>query len=205
MKNKSILTSLFTAVMVVALTNSLFSPAFAFSYKEQFKQTALVGPTFVSAPLERFLLIRKGSAVCAIRFTDYNNFASSAGNDLAVSKASAEYDYFFQNDGSGDFKKSNVETGHMKISVSGVASVISTTWGGGSNTPLVKCGSLSLVWDGSVGIKFFQGAEPQDEGIKLAPTKWQDVNKIDLNDLGFTWYRYDKTRKTFTIPVDDIW
>ena len=191
-------------VVAIIFVSGLFSPAFAFSYKEQFKQFAMVGSMFVSAPLERFLLIRKGSTVCAIRFTDYNNFSSSGG-DIAVSKTSAEYDYFFQNDGSGDFKKSNVETGHMKISGSGVASVASTTWGGGSNIPLVKCGSLNLAWNGNVGIKFFQGTEPQDEGIKLAPTKWQDVNEIDLNDLGFTWYRYDKMRKVFSIPVDDIW
>jgi hypothetical protein len=202
MKNKSILTSLLPAVVTITFTSSLLSSAFAFSYKEQFKQVALVGSMSVSAPLERFLLVSKGRAVCALRFTNYNFFAS-AGSGPVVSKVSAEYDYFFQNDGSGDFKKSNVETGHLKVGGSYVG--INTTLGGGATSTSVMCGSLELTWDGYVGVKFFQGTEPQDEGIKLAPTKWQDVNKIDLNDIGFTWYHYDKTRKTFTIPVDNIW
>ncbi len=203
MKIKTTTTSLLAAI-VITCASSLLMPVFGGdNYNERIKHNVMISSNQVSSPIGYFLLARKGKAACAIRFTDYNRHNSFAGNGPIISKNSADYDYFYQGDGSGDFKKPNVEAGHLKAGENYVG--ISNTVGGGSDPTSLMCGSLELPWDGTIAIKFFQGAEPHDEGIKLAPTKWRDVNEINVYDMGYTWYRYDKTRELIEMPVEKLW
>src|SRR5688500_11132430 len=61
--------------------------------------SALVDRTAVAAPLGKFLLVRRGSDICAVRFTKFHG---------GVEAGSTEYDWYFQGDGSADFRKANV-------------------------------------------------------------------------------------------------
>jgi hypothetical protein len=203
MKTKLTMTSLCSAMMAFTCISSCAdSPQ---NQKTTPPQFAEVTKWTVSVPLGYFLLIHKDNTTCAIRYTD-NKTASggystsySEGNGHYESRFYAEYDYFYQDDGSGDFKKNNVITGHDKlVGVSG-------TWSPSDQTDSisVKCGALKLR--GLSGVAFYQGLDPQDEGIELAPTKWRDVSEINFSDPKIKWYRYDKTRQTIKIPILDLW
>jgi hypothetical protein len=215
MKNKSILTSLFTAAMVITgISSWADSPQRQKIIPLQYTE---ISKSAVSAGVGYFLLLRTNNLSCAIRFTDYKivsggypvsysgdysyNNTYSEGNARFESRSYAEYDYFYQNDYSSDFKKSGVKIGHEKLAG------IGWFWNPmNQDAPtVVKCGSLMLQIQTPVAVTFFEGVEPRDQGIELAPTKWQDINEINLNDPRVKWYRYDKTRQNIRIPVEDLW
>jgi hypothetical protein len=177
--------------------------------KELIRRHVLLTSFSVSSPTGYWLLARKDNMACAIRFTDFK-VARSAGyasfseptsnsenNIHGEGRIYAEYDFFSQTDGSGDFKKSNVSLGHNK------ATRADGNWGGYGD--LTGCGSL-ILQIGSFGIGVaFNLSEPQGESVELAPTKWQDVGEINISDPRIKWYRYDKTRRDIKIPIEDLW
>ncbi|MEQ1597946.1 MAG: hypothetical protein ABL880_01125 [Methylotenera sp.] len=213
MKNKSVLTSLLPAIVTIILFGGLLTPAFGEeSYLDQLKHYVFLTPTSVVSPIGYWLLIRKDNTTCAIRFTDFQMFGGSTftnysgspneGSVRTETNSYAEYDFFSQNDGSGDFKKNNMVLGHNKIAKA------TGTWE--SSDDLTGCGALSLKWAGTplqpagTGVVFYT-AEPREEGIELAPTKWRDASEINIKDPRIKWYRYDKTRKHTRTPIENLW
>lgn len=199
MKNKTITTSLLSAIVIIILFGSLLTPAFGReSIYERIKKNAIVDRTTVSSPLGYFLLMRKENTVCAIRFTNYQGSDSIGGGaGVFVSKASAEYDYFYQDDGSSDLKKENIDSGHSKLSATAVSS------GNIVKNILIKCGSFELKWVGA-GV-YMSNQMPARDEIEFAPTKWRDINEVNFNDPRVTWYRVDFKRDLIEIPIDDLW
>ncbi|MDX1914409.1 MAG: hypothetical protein SFU55_02395 [Methylophilus sp.] len=189
-----------STVIVTASFSSLLTPAFGReSIYERVKKNAFVSHITISAPLGYFLLIRKDSVTCAFRFTDYqasDNGSSGAG--VHVSKATAEYDYFYQDDGSSDFKKENVVSGHSKLSS------IVTSFDNAVPNRLIKCGSFEFKWAG-VGIFMSNQIPVREEGVEFAPTKWRDISEVNFNDSRVTWYRIDFKRDELEIPAEDLW
>lgn len=64
---------------------------------------------------------------------------------------------------------------------------------------------MELPWKGYEGVTMYQGSEPRDEGVEIAPTRWSNINEININDPTINWYRYDKARKIIEIPVEDLY
>lgn len=167
------------------------------------KLHASILPGKISPPIGYFLLIRKDNNTCAIRFTNYSNPESGRllDSDASTNNDTAEYDYFNQYDGSGNFMKNNLDSGHAKLNrlviVSrGVARI--------SGLYIIKCGSLTLRWNGNSEIDMFQGKFISDEGIKFAPTKWRDISEINVDDPNIEWFGVDKKRRFTSIPVENL-
>ena len=62
-----------------------------------------IGPHFVSMPIGRIVLVRRGSEYCAMKFTE-----AWEGKGVE-SPRFANYESYYQGDGTGDFSKSNVQ------------------------------------------------------------------------------------------------
>jgi hypothetical protein len=72
-----------------------------------------------AAPLGRVLLISKESSMCAIRFTRFSRGHDAKPGNVFHSGAEtfrAEYEWANQRDGSGDFTRGNVQSGHGEVS-----------------------------------------------------------------------------------------
>ena len=76
----------------------------------ELRENAVIYWDQAMAPIGHFLLVQKGKDVCAIRFTEHHRGHDSSPPTLFSSGEEtlyAEYDWFYQGDGSGDFTKSN--------------------------------------------------------------------------------------------------
>lgn len=181
---------------------------------------ARVSYTSVSASRDRFLLIRRGSEICAMRFTSF--VRKPSGKYLTRTPESrvsrhAEYDWYFPADGSGDFRKVNVQSGHRKVALIPLnvpmALLLNKDWNAVQKKlkkPTVdeniQCGPFKLFWYYPTGVQFGSSVTPADEGIELAPTRWRKIDEIDLNDSRLRWFRYDKEeiRPVIFIPLEDL-
>jgi hypothetical protein len=57
-----------------------------------------------------------------------------------------------------------------------------------------------LPWTYPNHVAFYSGGQAQDEGIELAPTKWQEISEVNIQDPHLNWYRYDEKRERILIP-----
>jgi hypothetical protein len=212
MKTKLIMTSLLSAIMGATCINSIAdSSQLQRNNLEYYSQVDKGG---VSVPIGYILLIRKDKYACAIRFTDYkiagsgygigytgNNSASELNTHFA-SHSYAEYDYFYQDDGSGSFKNENVNAGRAKLGNFSGAELLPDK----DDMNLVKCGQLIFRWNGEVGVSFNIEPGVNDKDVVLAATKWRKVSEININDPRIKWYRFDNAPKySKIIPVEDLW
>lgn len=158
------------------------------------------------APLGRFLLIRKDKRVCAVRFTK-----AQRGHDAKPGTTfnsgeesfSAEYDWYFQGDGSGDFTQSGVLSGHEQLARKPLKGIGRFAFQTGQI--YVKCGPFKLRWMFPTRVAFYStGVTPGDYGIELAPTKWAEIKEVDVLDPRLKWYRYDANRKPVEIPLNNF-
>jgi len=157
-----------------------------------------IGPTGISIPLGRILLVRKGIQYCAIRFTDA--WMSKLGWERA------SYESYYQGDGSADFSKENCQ--HRK----GQLYLSKGHWIGGGHyihfwrNEDIPCGPIRLLWTYKTNVCFFSSSEDLgDFGIELAPTKWEDISRVNAFDARLRWYRYDEKRKNEFIPIEELW
>jgi hypothetical protein len=117
----------------------------------------------------------------------------------------ANYESYYQGDGSGDFSKNNVQfkkdtLTHPKPKWSIFGHLIFN-----GNREIV-CGPIKLFWSGRGAVYHFRLQQPQgDHGIELAPTPWSNVSEVNVFDPRITWYRYDEKRKRVNIPIDQLW
>jgi hypothetical protein len=213
MKNKSTITFICTAIMTMTCINSNADSSQL--QRNKLEYYSQINRNGASVPIGYFLLIRKDNDTCAIRFTNYkisgggymsySTGGYSLGNGQGESRATAEYDYFHQNDGSGNFKNQSVDVGHAKLAYArGTWSLQDQT-----DTAMIKCGPSKLMWDGLVGVSFSlePGGGLHDETAELAVTKWKDsISEVNFNDPKVKWYRY-KTAPRFgeLIPVEKLW
>lgn len=191
-----------TTVFAIIFTTSFLNPAFGGSTNYR---NVYVWSGSVSTPEGYFMLIRKENNACAVRFNKFDSSGSVSvpNTNVYILNIDVPYDYFYQADGTGDFKKKNVDSKHLKLSIKGASGSGAMVAADGN---LIKCGPLDLHWEGeSQGVTMYQGSEPHDEGIELAPTRWRDINEININDPTIYWYGYDATRKLLKIPVEELW
>lgn len=182
-------------------------------------KSARISYTDVSAPINRFLLIKRADDLCAIRFTAF--YRKPAITELVQSPENrmdlfAEYDWYYQSDGSGDLRKQNVLRGRRTVALIGVSPrLYLDVWDEKAIEKLearfpskkVNCGPFELVWYYPTGVKFSSSfTSTRDEGIEMAPTRWQRVNDIESRDSGIKWYVYDPSekRELIRIPISDL-
>ncbi len=156
----------------------------------------------IAMPTGKVILIRRKSDCGAIIFTRFWTEQDRKGD---FANRYAEYDIYFQGDGTCTFSKSNVTL------VKGKASMLRPRgpfyplkWQPGD--PTVKCGPLKLAWDYYGFVCFFERHDsPGDYGIELAPTPWTNITEVNVLDSRIKWYGFNKDRKTINIKVDSLW
>jgi hypothetical protein len=157
--------------------------------------TAGIWSGAIEMPLGWIFLIRNGSDYCAVKFT-YFSWPQTKDNY-------AEYDCYYQKDGTGDFFNKNAQFSKGKA-----ISKIRGFWGWGFEfgDPVIYCGPTKLGW-GWKGVVGFGGLrqEPGDYGIELAPTKWKEFSQVNVSDPRIKWYKFQGSRKTMFIPLGELW
>ena len=169
------------------------------------RKAAVVFFASVAAPAGKFLLIRKGSDMCAVRFTSFRRGHDAKPPTLFWSGAErkfAEFDWYYQGDGSGNFTDKNIQFGHTKLQ-------LNPTWGYAHMTfqtgqTAVKCGRIRLVWHYPYIVTIYPGGKLGDFGFELAPTAWDKIDDVDAGSPLLKWYRYEEDRKPLVIPSNDL-
>lgn len=198
---------LFITLLLLVVSLPLLAEAItADDHPERFVKThARIDWHQVVTPFPKILLIRQGNRFGAIRFTQFHR-----GNDakpptiFTEGKASeyAEYDWYYQGDGSGDFTRPNVESGHRKLvdrPLRGIGCLAFQT-----GTVHVKCGDFKLFWLYPTSVSFSSETACRDTSVELAPTRWDRIEDVLAHDPKITWYRCDEQRKSFLIPVEEL-
>ncbi|MCI0409343.1 MAG: hypothetical protein L0191_12430, partial [Acidobacteria bacterium] len=107
----------------------------------------LILPHGVSGPIYRFLLVRKDRDACALRFTDIHRGGDARPRSWwqeGGESEYAEYDWYYQGDGSGDFTRPNVQSGHGNLYEKPAVGIGRLRFSRGINA--IRCGSFRLGW-----------------------------------------------------------
>ena len=171
----------------------------------KFRNSAIVAWSLAAAPVGKFLLIRKGSATCAVRFTSFH-----AGHDArpptvfnsGEEHLYAEYDWYYQGDGSGDFTKPDIRKGHNKLARNPTIGIGRMAFQTGNTS--VSCGPIELNWLYPDLIQMFSGTIMGDYGFELCPTKWDSISDVRSNDSALKCYRYDENRSPLVVYIGDL-
>ncbi len=159
-------------------------------------QLVHIAPHFVSMPIGRIVLIRRGSEYCAVKFAE-------AWKGKTESARFQNYESYYQGDGTGDFSNENVQ--FAKDTLVDRQSVLGRLYPVpfGHRNLYIKCGAVKLLWSDSGTLYFSES--PGRGGVELAPTKWTDIFHVNVFDPRLKWYRYDEKRKDMFVPVDRLW
>jgi hypothetical protein len=165
-----------------------------------------IGNTIIVMPLEKILLVRKGSEYCAIKFTKLWSENTSEIGTLFVASGSDEYamyELYYQGDKTGDFTKKNVKFKKEKLSYLKPRGIGRLAFTFGNQE--IKCGTIELSAISNSVSFYGEGQKEGDYGIELAPTKWTDISEVNVFDPRIKWYRYDENRERVNIPVEQLW
>lgn len=152
----------------------------------------------VSAPFKHYLLIKDGQFLCAVKFTDYWRGGDahpgtvwSSGEETLLSKY--EWNVLAV---AGDKVKATSHGGGMARFTApwGFGHLI---FGGGYDN--IKCGSREYNWMYPGAVIFTKSPE-----MKLAPTRWANIDDIRLDDPKLAWYQLDENREQIDIPLSDL-
>jgi hypothetical protein len=173
--------------------------------EERARNSTLISPHSVSAPVGRFLLVRNGHDACALRFTDIHRGGDARPRTWwqeGGESEYAEYDWYYQGDGSGDFTKANVKSGHGKLYEKSAVGIGRLRFSRGIN--VIQCGPLRLRWSYPSHL-YMTSDKGDDLGVELAASKWRDLSDVNVRDPRLRWYRYDEQRKDTYISADQLW
>jgi hypothetical protein len=159
----------------------------------------------VAAPIGRFLLIPKDTAMCAVLFKNFRRGGDAQpGTSFNTGEEHlyADYDWYFQNDGSGDFAKETVKKGHDKVAYGPLVGIGRLAFQ--TTNQKISCESIKLNWTYPDIVQFFRGSKVVGTGIELAPTPWSSISKVNGNDPDIKWFQTDQNRAPIIIPVSDL-
>jgi hypothetical protein len=108
----------------------------------------------------------------------------------------AEYEWYFQGDGSGNFQKSNCKHGQGKVfekykrelindkeQLTDIGSVLD-----------IKCGPLSVEWS-SGNFIYAHDLHLRVTNIEIALTDWTSIDKVDVFPKTLKWVKYKPDEK----------
>jgi hypothetical protein len=143
----------------------------------------VVGASEVLVPKGVFLLIRKGQQIGAIRFTSIE-LGSTVGT------GNASYESYFQADGSGSFRYSNVRKQTGENNLKPLKGIGRLAFQPGQDRIRVGDWSFLSSSPGAVSMWPYRGSQ-KDYGYEFAPTSAQSVEEIDTSDKRLRWFRFD--------------
>jgi hypothetical protein len=168
---------------------------------------ALVTDQGVAAPLNRFLLIRRDRDLCALRFTSFHTGQDPSGPPVVHAeneKEFAEYDWYYQGDGTGNLLAPTASHGHRRLGFD--PSIGHGQFRSHPGPTHIQCSQTELAWLYPNQVLFFSRSKlGKDTGVEMTPTKWTDIHGVDASDPRLTWYRMGTRRTSRHIPVDELW
>lgn len=179
-----------------------------FTVKEREAQ-ALVGASIrgiaVSNPVKRLLLMRRGSDLCAIRFTEFHRGHDAKPQTWFHSGHEnfyADYEWYWPGP-NGDFPGSDLATGHRTLRRGAIVGLLFLNLGFPLGTDDVECGPFDSRWSYPTGINFIEGSR-YDYDLELAPTQWTEPSQINLQDPKLKWYRLNEDQPDTFIPLNKL-
>jgi hypothetical protein len=188
----------FGSIMMFLPGSVMMVVCFGQGFKSSGTDNVHIGPDGMMMPVERLILVRKGTDYCSIKFTRF--WTGQTADDHY-----AEYLSYFQDDRSGDFTRSNVHLRKDELESRKTRRAIfgHSAYAGDRN---IRCGFIKLRWSGEGTVYFYSlGQKEGDYGYELAPTKWTDIKEVNVFDPRLKWFKYDRSRKSVNIPVDALW
>jgi hypothetical protein len=170
----------------------------------------------VSVPLKYFTLIRLGKTYGAIRLTDYRvqgQKSSPIGVSSFVQNINADYESYYQGDGTGNFMMYNVirykSDSPNSINYAKKPVALGKSW--------VYCGPLKIGWTShSKRINYLdliamrnnqRDSEEDISSYEIAATKWTDIAQVNVFDSRIKWVKpYElKDNQEIIIPINKLW
>jgi hypothetical protein len=155
----------------------------------------VVGASEVRVPKGVFLLIRKGHQIGAIRFATIEQ-----GDTVGTGKAG--YESYFQADGSGSFRSSNVRKRNGENNLKPLKVIGWLAFRTGQDKIRVGDWSFPSSSPGAVSMWPYRGSL-KDYGYEFAPTSARNVGEIDTSDKRLKWFRFDLDSQV-TLRVADL-
>ena len=168
-------------LFIIVLSNTIYGEEMEAKRFERYG--FVLDPPGILVPINKILLLRKenshgkGKIYGAIKFIEINK-----------EKKYAVYEYYYQNDGSGNFLKENVKKGKKKLKdrywslIGRIAFQLGTIY--------IKCGKFKLDWTSPSWV-YFDNDSGEYIGIEMAPTPWSNIKDVNVYDKSIKWYSYD--------------
>jgi hypothetical protein len=144
----------------------------------------------VCMPAGKFLLVRHGSFVAAIRFFAIHTTNTPSPMDCA------DYEMYERTDGIGVFREGRVHrsAGHVSaLSSHGVHPFVvqDGIW-------RIRTADITLTYEGNSCLALPSG------GVKVAPTQWTDIADVGANETSLRWFMADPgmTREPMQILIE---
>jgi len=167
---------------------------------------AAVSDTGINPEIGRFLLIRRGKSLCAIKITGVwrgNDATPPTMFNSGEESFRAEYDWYYTPDYPAQWNTAAVRSGHGEVrrgALKGIGRLAFQTVNGE-----IECGPMKFSWFPPNSVPFFEGTKQGDQGYEMALTKWRTISEIKLDAPYLKWYRYDENREPKIIRTDDLW
>lgn len=177
----------------------LFLSMVKHSYAEDTKQLqegtelthAYISAGAVSSLLGKFVLIRKGTTACLVRFVTFHSEGADGKSTAFFTREptrTAEVEWYFQGDGSFSFDTPNVITGKASLrntssfGIGRLAFKPTATLG-------FSCGTISIGWSDGKRIGFYDENSHGDFEREIAPSKWSDLKEVDFSNPKLIWVK----------------
>ena len=156
-----------------------------------------LGRDYIALPVGRILLVNIGSRYCAIKFT--KAWEGEPGDEYF-----AEYESYYQGDGTGDFSKTNVK--HTQGELWRKTPIgIGRLWIISRLENSIRCGPFVLTWGYGTNV-YFTATKPIDEKrVRAAPTVWSRISEVNVIDPRLKWYGANDITERTRIPLDRLW
>lgn len=162
---------------------------------------AWVYGTAISAPLGRYLLLRKDNYNCALKFT---SFSEKDIPDKGLWHF-ADYEWFCSDKVDGKFTGATILKGGGKLDKGPMKQFWRFISFPGDHQ--ILCGDFELSWALPAGIALTKGFSLKGIGIEVAPTRWENATDVDFSNQTLKWYFYGDPHnepKEGYIPLDKL-
>lgn len=150
----------------------------------------LIAYNGISMPLGRIILIKNGLEYCAIKFI--NTWLGKAKHDHY-----SLYEFYYSDDGTGDFSNSNVLSGTGELFFPEIRPLIFDVGYSKGSNKLIQCGRMTFKW-------YYPTLIIMDK-YELAPTPWNGIKDINTKDPRIQWFKKGSVSKRYSVPIDRFW
>jgi hypothetical protein len=194
-----------SAILAIALLVSTADAAVGTSaLEDNGRIEATVAWSNVIMPGGRILLIKSSQGICALRFLTFerrNDGRPATTFDGGEETQTASYEWRFFRIGGGSSHPTTEKTGHGSVTQKaayGIGRFV--LLGGGNDT--IKCGPIRAIWSPPASVFFSDYHDSGSPGLELAPTARTSLVDVDPSDSSLTWFKLDKNREQFRLPLD---